>query len=241
MLSSLKLWSTAKVKIFFFFFIFRGLLCISHNLMIQVDLFLWFLPPFMFLCLWLTDSFNLQLSFHIGCDYVTPYTYAFLWTFLSIFLCHLSDILIYCLLFQGTVVISFLVELKRKFGKYRYRNVWMWFQNLTLNLCDQKRKPSVLYRFFFPKLLMEETVWYSASTEICCDVLWGKEYILVFHFISKYLTFLFPVGFVPFLHICVLLFLWSCGVSCAAFFFSYFISLHRASEFVLSCTGTELC
>lgn len=119
----------------------------------------------------------------------------------------------------------------------------MWFQNLPLNLCDQKRKSSVLFRLFFPpRILMEETVWYSASTETGCDVRLEKEYALAIHFNTKYLTSLFPVGFVPFLHICVLLF-YDLGVFHVLpfFFFSYFISLHRVSEFVLSCTGTKLC
>lgn len=114
--------------------------------MIQENLFLWFLPPFMFLCLWLS-LFKSAAFFLYRLVYVTLYTCVFIWTFFSIFLFHLSGILIYCLLLRGTVIISFLVEFKRKFGNY---HTGKWFQNL-LNLCDQKRKLSVLYRlFFFP-------------------------------------------------------------------------------------------
>lgn len=51
-----------------------------------------------------------------------------------------------------------------------------------------------------------KTVGSSASTETICNVRWGKESTLVIDFNSKYLTFLFPKGFVPFLHISVLLF-----------------------------------
>lgn len=73
--SFFQLWDTAKVRIFL---IFRGLLCAAPHLMIQGDLSLWFLPPFMFLCLQLTESFNLWLPFHTGCAYVTTHTCVFL-------------------------------------------------------------------------------------------------------------------------------------------------------------------
>lgn len=72
--SFFQLWATAKVRIFL---IFRGLLCAAPRLMIQGGLSLWFLPPFMFLCLWLTESFNLWLPF-IQVVSMSEHTHVFL-------------------------------------------------------------------------------------------------------------------------------------------------------------------
>lgn len=102
--SFFQLWATAKVRIFL---IFRGLLCAAPRLMIQGGLSLWFLPPFMFLCLRLTESFNLWLPF-IQVVSMSQHTCVSLWTFFSIFLCHLSDFLLYCLLLQDTVTNSWM-------------------------------------------------------------------------------------------------------------------------------------
>lgn len=77
---------------------------------------------------------------------------------------------------------------------------------ISLLICVTKKGNLLFFTDFFFKLLREETVWYSASTETCCDVRWGENTVVI-HFNSKYLTFLFSVGFMPFLHICVLLFL----------------------------------
>ena len=157
------------------------------------------------------------------------HTHMFFWEPSPVlFRCQVSDTLIYCLLFRGTVIISFLGELKRKSENYWYRKVWMWFQNLPLNLCDQKRKP-VLYRLFFFFFFFQITDGSNcvAAAETCCDVGLGKEYTLVICFNSKYLTFLF--------------FLWILCHFCTSVFCFFVISWCFACCFVLSCTGRGLC
>lgn len=149
--------------------------------MTQPDLFLWFLPPLVFLCLWLTDSFNLYVFFHIGCVYVTPHV--FLWAFFSTFLCHFSDTLIYCLLYFRTLL--WLPD-ELKIWKlsmfqcgFKISFLICSWQTFFFQITDRKKKPA----------------WYSASTETCCDVSWRSKYTLVIHFNSKNLTFYFSCGF----------------------------------------------
>lgn len=140
--SFFQLWDTAKVRIFL---IFRGLLCAAPHLMIQGDLSLWFLPPFMFLCLQLTESFNLWLPFHTGCAYVTTHTCVSLWTFFSIFLCHLSDFLLYCLLLQGTVTNSWMNQREN----WEAINTGMSECGFKISQSVWPKKLSILYRDLF--------------------------------------------------------------------------------------------
>lgn len=119
-------------------------------------------------------------------------------------------------------------ESKRKLGSYQYRNVRVWFQNLSI--CVAKKA-------FYS---LQGLVCLLAITDrINCEVLsfyyhlllcgvWGRAHFIIY-FNGKYLTFFFLLILCCFCTSVFCLFMiLQCFMCC---FFSYFISLCGVSEF----------